>query len=156
MYVMTIEPKEYVKCVIPAPNFIWIERRDPGADKINSIYLPKRVSDARKQFLQFGEVIAVSPIESEDEQIEKMKEIIRQHKYVGFESHVPVDCFPIPQYRFPDDVSVVQLFVKEITVIFNDMNRLITVHQKFNSLSEQDSSFAEKKFSFEEVEAYDI
>lgn len=154
MYIMTVEPKEYVKCVTPAPNFILIERRDPGADKINSIYLPKRVSDARKQFLQFGEVIAISSIESEDEHVEKMKDLIRQNKYVGFEAHMPVDFFPIPQYRFPDDVSVVQLYVKDITVIFNDMDRLISVHQKFNSLSEKNLSFSEKKFNFEEVENY--
>jgi hypothetical protein len=108
-------------------------------ENVRGIHIPREVQTGTRRFIGVGKVLAVSDHLSDDEQVEKMKAVLRESKYVGFEFHVVAEVVMIPQLELPRDVSLLCMHVKDVVYIPRDLDELLekqVAHEKAELLKD--------------------
>lgn len=143
MIPQTISPEKYVQYFRPSADYIIVQRLLLNYDKIGSIHLPQEVSEGSMRFVTVGKVLAISDMKSSDPQIEYVKKKLRAQQggffkrrgdmYVGFSYHVVADLAIMPQFKLPEDVSLIMLHLLDITLIPHRLDDLLREHEAFEA-----------------------
>lgn len=86
--------------VMLRPDLVYIERYTPPEKTSGGIFLPEKERDKEARSAQWGKVLKVSPVVSEDEYISKTKEILKKGMMVSFLPANPVQGPSWKYYRF--------------------------------------------------------
>lgn len=138
MIPLKITPEQYVKYHSPAPDYLFAVRQ-MTYDKVGRVVVPEMIINGSLKFLGAATILKVSPYKSDVEQVEYIKEVLKDKKHITFEFHAIAQVQLMPEFKFESGIEVVIIHVKDVTGYGENLDELLAIQKEYERDQERNS-----------------